>query len=144
MDADIHTCYTQTHTHAHTCKHIQFQSTLVPQATATPPPHIQQITEHIRQVVCPGSQAWNGNNKIASQRKVSCGPGRGRKEGRKEGKAQGAAASPSEKLRPCCPRGNGALPRIAKHGRDGGDNEIIKSAGWNDRMNRSPREGDQL
>lgn len=84
--------------------------------------------------MCPGSQPVQEGkqpNWLVEKIKLRAGQ-------RKEGKLEVPPPSPSEKLRPCCPRGNGALPRIAKHGRDGADGEIIKSIGWNDRMNRKP------
>lgn len=78
--------------------------------------------------MCPnGSQVRIGNNQIKNDRAsrastVSCGPGR-----RKKGKqAQGATASASEKLRPCCPRGNGALSSHRETWEMGENNEIIK------------------
>lgn len=64
-----------------------------------------------------------------------------RKEGRKEGRKSARCHRQPKRgsLDHAAHVGIGALPRIAKHGTDGGDSEIIKSAGWNDRMNRSPR-----
>lgn len=67
-------------------------------------------------------------------RKVSCGPGRGRRARRESARCH--CKPQRESSDHAAHVGMGPLARIAKHGRR---IEIIKSAEWNDRMNRNPR-----
>lgn len=71
-------------------------------------------------------------NQIGWERKISCGPGRERKESsRCHPQAQARSSDHAAHV------GMGLASR--NMGETGADGEIIKSTGWNDRMNRNPR-----